>query len=142
MSLWCQLYGHKKEYVGVENGLRAERVSGNAFHIMAGTGETVEVEGSKPRWACKRCPAMGVDGFREGAFKVKFGKLVQDKKLWANPDGKPSEDQDDDKKLHKALLQRLDSCFCDDIGQYQECERCKAIRSLMQVLDAEGSGKV
>ena len=43
----------------------------------------------------------------------------------------------DDKQLKGYLLERLDACFCDDVGQLPECARCKKIRELLDVLEPE-----
>lgn len=40
----------------------------------------------------------------------------------------------DDEDLKRALLKRLDACFCDDIG-HPECERCRKIRELLALLE-------
>jgi hypothetical protein len=36
-------------------------------------------------------------------------------------------------ELEAALVRRLDACFCDDVGQLPECERCLAIREVLRL---------
>ncbi len=41
----------------------------------------------------------------------------------------------DDNHLRICLAKRLDACWCDDGGRSAECQRCLAIRELLNLLD-------
>jgi len=43
--------------------------------------------------------------------------------------------RDPEAELKAALVRRLDSCFCDDVGQHPECRRCIAIREVIRILE-------
>jgi len=49
---------------------------------------------------------------------------------------KPSDvEADPEAELKGVLLRRLDSCFCDDVGQLPECRRCLAIREVLRIIE-------
>lgn len=43
----------------------------------------------------------------------------------------------DDETLKKRLLERLDACFCDDVGDKPECPRCLKIRELLRLVGVD-----
>lgn len=39
--------------------------------------------------------------------------------------------------LRDELIYELNKCFCDDVGQYPECENCKKIRRYMSLISEQ-----
>ena len=76
---------------------------------------------------------VGVSGSADDP--ANFERLVIDMivRRWPEP---ADVARDPEGELKAALERRLDSCFCDDVGQYPECERCTAIRELLRILEA------
>lgn len=87
----CWLFGHRKNYVGMERWSWKNGNCNTPAHPIHRTIEKGDVECFNARWVCTKCPTLGLEcigSIYMGAWTISqkdgIGVVVADLKEWAN----------------------------------------------------------